>query len=112
MAITADWSPVLSLGEAEDKVNSTTNSTDTYTIQGHYRGEVEGVLSAGTGRITRKKSATGGLAVKLLDLDVPGGILDMVVTDLHFSPGDEVKLILDNGATGMVSIRLLHPREA
>lgn len=108
----ADWAPSINPGESEDKVNATTNSTDTWTIRGHYKAQLTGKVSAGAARITIKTATTGGLAVAHLDLDFSAAITDMVVNGVQMAPGDEVKLVLDSGATGMVSIRLMHPREA
>lgn len=106
-----DWPLEKPRGESETRVNGTANTTEEYTIRTECSAMVFGAVSAGTASITYTSGESGGTAVKLLDLDFSGGVTSLAFTDLRFSPGDQIDLVVDSGATGHVGVKIFHPNE-
>lgn len=106
-----DWPLEKPRGESDTKVNATANTTETYTIKTECSAMVFGHLSTGTASITYTSGESGATAVKLADLDASASVTSLAFTDLRFSPGDELNLIMDSGATGHVGVKIFHPNE-
>lgn len=109
-----DVATSLSAGEMTTEINETAGSTVTLTIRDHYKAQFFGKASAGAARATIKPTGVTTLAATICEVDAAATpvVTDNLQGDVYLAPGDEVKLVVDGGATAMIAMRLVSARGA